>query len=93
MPETIYAPDTTGILGHPGSPLDQEDEDRVNGDQKTQLLSDLIHASVVTLVVAAVTTLSAMHVGIPQDVTGTVFGGAIGYAAGRAGLVAPRRSI
>lgn len=54
--------------------------------QRTQLLSDCIHAGVVVFVVVCTTVLAALGTGtIPQDVIGAVFGGAIGYAAGRAG--------
>ena len=60
---------------------------RVAGVYKAQLFSDLIHASVVTLVVLATTILTLYSTHVPPDVVGTVFGGAIGYAAGRAGNV------
>lgn len=63
----------------------------ISGDHKTQLLSDLLHALVVVIVVVATTLLALLHAGIPEDITGTVFGGAIGYAAGRAGQVSRSR--
>jgi hypothetical protein len=56
---------------------------------RTQLISDIIHAAVVITVVLC-TTMLALFAGqshIPQDVIGAVYGGAIGYAAGRAGNV------
>lgn len=61
---------------------------QISGSHKTQLLSDAIHAFVVLVVVLSATFLAGLHAGIPQDVLGTVYGGAIGYAAGRAGNVA-----
>ena len=60
----------------------------ISGSHKTQLISDSIHAFVVLSVVAAVTILAALQIGLPPDVIGTVYGGAIGYAAGRAGNIA-----
>lgn len=65
--------------------------DGVSATNKTQLLSDLLHATVVTIVVLSASILAALNVGLPQDVLGTVYGGAIGYAAGRAGNVARDR--
>lgn len=55
--------------------------------QRTQLYSDGIHATVVIIVVLATTILTASGASFPNDVIGAVFGGAIGYAAGRAGNV------
>jgi hypothetical protein len=63
----------------------------MTGNHKAQLLSDLIHATVVTIVVITASTLASLKVGLPQDVLGTVYGGAIGYAAGRAGNIARGR--
>ena len=65
---------------------------QISGSHKTQLLSDLIHAAVVLVVVIAASTLAAFDgKNLPPDVLGTVFGGAIGYAAGRAGNVTRSR--
>lgn len=61
---------------------------QLSGAHKTQLASDMIHAIVVLVVVFCVTVLASLKVGLPPDVIGTVYGGAIGYAAGRAGNVA-----
>lgn len=66
--------------------------DGITGSHKTQLLSDLLHSCVVLIVVVCVTILASLQVGLPPDVIGTVYGGAIGYAAGRAGNVS-RASI
>ena len=60
---------------------------QLSGTHKTQLLSDALHAAVVLAVVTCVTVLAFAKVGLPPDVIGTVYGGAIGYAAGRAGNV------
>lgn len=65
----------------------------ITGDSKTQLVSDALHAFVVLIVVVCVTYLASANVGLPQDVIGTVYGGAIGYAAGRAGSIGARRPI
>lgn len=59
----------------------------ISGTHKTQLISDAIHAFVVLCVVTAVSILAALKIGLPPDVIGTVYGGAIGYAAGRAGNI------
>lgn len=63
----------------------------ISGDHKTQLISDGLHAFVVVFVVICTTLLACLNIGLPQDVIGTVFGGAIGYAAGRAGSIARSR--
>lgn len=55
--------------------------------QRTQLLSDGLHALVVVVVVLCTTALAVFSTSLPNDVIGTVYGGAIGYAAGRAGNV------
>lgn len=62
---------------------------RLNSTQRTQILSDAIHAGVVVTVVLAASMLAVLNASIPPDVIGAVFGGAIGYAAGRAGNVRP----
>lgn len=59
-----------------------------------QLYSDCVHAFVVCFVVVCTTVLAFRHA-IGADITSAVLGGAIGYAAGRAGPVSrntPTRS-
>jgi hypothetical protein len=65
----------------------------ITGDHKTQLISDGLHGVVVLFVVVCTTVLAILGSTLPQDVIGTVYGGAIGYAAGRAGNIASRRTI
>lgn len=56
--------------------------------QKAQLASDSLHAFVVLMVVMATTVLVVIRPDVvPGDLVGTVYGSAIGYAAGRAGSV------
>ena len=65
---------------------------QISGAHKTQLLSDFLHAAVVLTVVLCATTLTAFDgAHLPPDVLGTVYGGAIGYAAGRAGNITRTR--
>lgn len=51
-----------------------------------QFYSDCVHAFVVIFVVTCTTILAIRH-SIGADITSAVLGGAIGYAAGRAGPV------
>ena len=83
----------TGLGNVPAGEEDEmsKSEPWISGDHKAQLISDGIHGFVVVFVVLATSVLAALRSAIPIDVVGTVFGGAIGYAAGRAGNIARSR--
>ena len=60
----------------------------ISGEHRTMLAMEILHAIVVILVVIAATMIYFVNSkGLPSDLLGFVYGGAITYAGGRASAV------
>lgn len=60
----------------------------ISGEHKTMFAIEVLHAMVVTIVVIAATVVYlTLKKGLPSDLLGFVYGGAITYAGGRASQV------